>query len=275
MQDIDLRKIVASKSARLARLIPSFVYRFLDRLLHIKECNYIIKTGWDLSPQEFVRFAFRELRVSFEMIGMENLDPKGRYIFAANHPFGGMDGMMIADCMITHFGDARAVVNDILMNIKPLAPLWIPVNTLGSQNAEYAKRFEEEFNGDLPILTFPAGVCSRVVDGKVADLKWKNTFIRRAHMASRTVVPLYVEGTLHKWFYRIYRLRKALGIKANLEMLLLVDGMFKQGGKHFRMIVGEPISLAELTAVGSVVEQVEHVRNKCYDLEHTLPQKSE
>lgn len=199
-------------------------------------------------------------------MGLDSLDPSQRYMFASNHPSGGMDGMMLADLMIEHFGDARVVVNDILMNLKPLAPIWIPVNTLGKQNSAYARKFETELEGDLPILTFPAGMCSRCFDGDIQDPQWKNTFIRKAQNSKRSVVPIYVDGTLHAGFYRLYRWRKRLGIKANLEMLLLVDGMFRQKGRNIKIVVGEAITLDHLSAIGTPSQQCEYIREKVYSL---------
>ncbi len=270
MPQIDVRTLIASKAPKASKFIPGFIYSWLKRLLHQDGINDILRDGWDLAPQPFIQAVFKRWSIKYSLEGLDSLDPNGRYIFAANHPFGGMDGMMIAERLVEHFGDARVVVNDILMYLDPLKPIWIPVNTLGAQNPEYVRRFEEGFASDLPILTFPAGICSRIVDGKVADLQWKNTFVRRAHATGRSVVPLFVEGSLHKGFYRLYRLRKALGIKANIEMLLLVDGMFRQRGKTFRMYAGEAITPEELKEIGSIKEQVEFVRQKCYAMQKNV-----
>ncbi len=268
MPQVDVKTLVSSKAPKAAKYIPGFVFNFLKKILHQDDINDILRCGWDLQPQGFVQSVFKRWNITYSLEGAEKLDPAGRYIFAANHPFGGMDGMMIADCLIENFGDARVVVNDLLMYLDPLKPIWIPVNTMGAQNPEYVRLFEEGFASNVPILMFPAGICSRVVDGQIADLQWKNTFIKRAHATSRSVVPLYVEGSLHKWFYRIYRMRKALGIKANIEMLLLVDGMYHQHGKHFRLSVGEPITPEQLSKIGSVREQVEYVRKKTYSMKN-------
>ncbi len=269
MPQIDVPTLIASKAPRAAKFIPGFIYRYLKRILHQDEINEILRDGWDLAPQPFIQEAvFKRWNITYKLEGLERLDPNGRYIFASNHPFGGMDGMMIADCLVQHFGDARVVVNDLLMNLDPLKPIWIPVNTLGNQSPEYVRRFEEGFALDLPILMFPAGICSRVVDGEIADLQWKNTFVKRAHANNRTIVPLYVEGSLHKGFYRMYKWRRALGIKANIEMLFLVDGMFRQHGKHFRMSVGEPITPEQLSECGSVRDQVAYVRKKTYSMQN-------
>ena len=164
MPRIDIGAVLAEKAPRLARWVPGFVLRWLRRTIHEPEINYILEHYWNLPPQEFIRACFREWQVTYSVEGLEKLDPKGRYLFASNHPFGGMDGMMLADKLIDRFGDARVVVNDLLMHLEPLRPLWIPVNKHGSQNSLYARKFDEEFFGELPILTFPPG-CARAASG--------------------------------------------------------------------------------------------------------------
>ena len=65
-------------------------------------------------------------------------------------------------------------------------------------------------------------------------------------------------------------IRKALGVKFNIEMLWLPDEMFSQKGRHFRIVVGDPIPVAELQRFGSLHEQALEVRKKAYFLEKTL-----
>ena len=270
MPQIDIGAVIREKAPRAARWIPRPVVTWLRRTIHEREINHILANYWTLPPQEFIRAAFREWQVSYSIEGLDRLDPKGRYLFVSNHPFGGMDGMMLADKLIEHFGDARVVVNDLLMHLEPLRPLWIPVNKHGSQNAAYARKFDEEFFGERPILTFPAGLCSRTVNGRVTDPEWKISFLKKAYSSQRKIVPVFVEGRLSNFFYRVYHLRKALGVKFNIEMLWLPDEMFSQKGRHFRIVVGDPITVAELQPCGSLREQVEEVRKKVYSLEKTL-----
>ena len=175
---------------------------------------------------------------------------------------------MIADALIDRFGDARVVVNDLLMYIDPSRPIWLPVNKHGRQKAEYARRYDEAFDGDLPILTFPAGLCSRRRGGVVSDTQWRLNFIKRAHASQRRIVPLYVDGRLSNFFYRIARLRERLGIKFNIEMLWLPDEMFRQGGSCFRIVAGEPIAPENLT--GTLRQQADAVREKVYRLKERL-----
>ncbi len=269
MPRIDIGAVLAEKAPRLARWVPGFVLRWLRRTIHEPEINYILEHYWNLPPQEFIRACFREWQVTYSVEGLEKLDPKGRYLFASNHPFGGMDGMMLADKLIDRFGDARVVVNDLLMHVEPLQPIWLPVNKHGRQTAAYARRYDEAFAGDLPILTFPAGLCSRRRGGVVSDTPWRLNFIKRAHASGRKIVPLYVEGRLSDFFYRIARLRERLGIKLNVEMLWLPDEMFRQGGSRFRIVAGDPIAPDGLR--GTLRQQADTIRGEVYRLKEKLP----
>ena len=270
MPQIDIGAVLAQKAPGVARWTPRFAINWLRRTIHEKEINHILASYWELPPQEFIRACFREWQVTYSIEGLERLDPQGRYLFVSNHPFGGMDGMMLADKLIDRFGDARVVVNDLLMHLEPLAPIWLPVNKHGAQNADYARRMEEAFFGDLPILTFPAGLCSRRIGGRITDTEWKISFLKKAYASQRQIVPLFVEGRLSNFFYRFSRLRQALGVKFNIEMLWLPDEMFSQTGKHFRIVAGDPIPITELQGLGSLREQVEEVRKKTYFLEKRL-----
>lgn len=270
MPQIDAGLVLREKAPRLARWIPRPLVDRLRRLIHEEELNHIYDSYWNLAPQPFIRACFREWQVSYSIEGLDALDPAGRYLFVSNHPFGGMDGLMLADKLIERFGDVRVVVNDILRHVAPLEPLWVPVNKHGAQTLSYARRFDEAFSGPLPVLTFPAGLCSRRIGGRVTDTEWRPSFLKKAAASHRTIVPVFVEGRLSDFFYRLSRLRKALGIKANIEMLWLPDEMFGQKGRHFRIRVGKPVAPEELDAFGSVRERVEEVRRRCYALEKEL-----
>lgn len=237
---IDIKEVLRSKSPALARLSP--LVNYLRRTVHEDEINRILENYSHLEPVEFIRATLREMEITYKLAGIENLDPQGRYVFASNHPFGGLDGLMLAESITAYFGDVRVVVNDILMNLDPLRDIFIAVNKHGRQSAEYSKLYSEAFEGDIPIITFPAGLCSRRHGGVVRDDEWKPSFIKQAVTTKRDVVPVYFDGRLSSFFYRLSNLRKAIGLKANIEMLYLADEMFRQSGSHFHIVTGEPVS---------------------------------
>ena len=266
MDRIDVGKILESKAPRLKRYIPRAVINWLRGIIQEDFLNNAIGNFGDKPPMEFIRGAFGLLDIERSVEGFENIDPEGRYIFASNHPFGGMDGMMLAEAIGSRLGDVRVVINDLLMYLEPLRPIWLPVNKHGRQNTVYARRMREAFEGPLPILTFPAGLCSRRKKGVVADLEWRKNFIKQAHSTNRQVVPVFVEGCLSNRFYNISNLRTKLGVKFNIEMILLVDEMVRQKGQTFTLRFGKPISTEELSAIGSVEDQVAFVRKKVYEM---------
>jgi 1-acyl-sn-glycerol-3-phosphate acyltransferase len=264
MQNIDVYKIIEGKSAKLARRVPGFLVRYLERTIHQREINEILSAYADLEGVEFIRAALKHMGISYFSTGMDALDTKGRYIFASNHPFGGLDGLMLAVEVASRFGDVRVVVNDLLMNIDPIKGLFVPVNKHGRQNTGSVAAFNDAFESDIPIITFPAGLCSRRSKGVVCDLEWKSNFVRKAVSSERDVVPVYFDGRLSNFFYRLSNLRTRLGVKANIEMLYLPDEMFRQGGSRFEIMFGKPIPHGELLSGRNPREAAEYIKGQVY-----------
>lgn len=261
---VDLDKVIADKNPRLARLLPRFLKRYLKRIIHQDEINHVLRSFSHQTPVEFIRSTLSYMEISYRAVGLEQLSDQGRYLFVSNHPFGGMDGMMLCDELDKRFGSGRIIVNDILMNLKPLAPLFVPVNKHGRQNSDYLRFFREALASDDQIATFPAGLCSRRIDGKVCDTKWKSSFVKNAIESQRDIVPVFFEGRLSNFFYNLSFLRKRLGIKANIEMIYLPDEMFSQHGRHFDIHFGAPVPWQELAAAGSASHNAQRIREMVY-----------
>ena len=212
---------------------------------------------------EFIRSCFGYMGISYTADNLDSLDPAGRYLFASNHPFGGMDGMMLAEAIGTRMGDVRVIINDLLMHVSPLKPIWLPVNKYGRQNHAYAATMHEAFAGNIPILTFRRALLAphqRRGRGYPMAAEFRKTGLA----AKRDIVPVFVEGTLSNRFYRAANIRKRLGIKFNFELILLVDEMFRQKGKHFTLHFGQPVKWQYLSGLGSPRQQSEYIRSLVY-----------
>lgn len=263
---IDVEKVLASKAPKLAKKLPRFLIRYLKKIIHQQEINDILAKHGELPPFEFIRAALSDMGVTWRVEGMERVPKEGRYLFASNHPFGGMDGVILAQEIEKHLGDAKSISNDLLLFVEPLAPIFLPVNKHGRQSREAAKAFDEAFASDVPIQTFPAGLCSRKIKGQITDLEWHTNFVKKSLQHNRTVVPAFVEGRLSKRFYRIANWRKFFGIKVNIEMLFLVDEMFRQKGKHIVLHIGEPIAPEVLAKLEDNRARCEYVRERVYEM---------
>lgn len=264
--EIDIERMLVAKYPQMSRLVPSAAVRWLARTLHERELNDIIDTYRDATPQTFLDGVMERFEAHTRLHNLSALPVSGRCLFVANHPFGGLDGIALAAELGRRYGAVRVVVNDVLMHVPQLRPIWLPVNKFGQQTRAYADLLERQLRGDAAVLTFPAGVCSRWVHGRVQDVRWHTSYLRQAALFERPVVPVYIDGTLSPRFYRLYRLRRALGIRAGVEMLWLVDEMFRQTGRQVDMVFGRPLTPAELAAHGSVFEQNRYVRQCTYEL---------
>ena len=244
----DIYSVIAQKFP--GRRVPSFIVNYVKRIVHQDDMNAILDRVGDKQGVDFLDAVLGEFHVTAEFVGSENLPPVDAQplLFVSNHPLGGMDGMIIMQ-MLCHRYDSnlRVFVNDFLMYVDGLKQLFLPVNKVGMQSRELSTIMHDEYSSRHHLLTFPAGACSRKINGVIQDIEWRKNFIQKAVQYNRTIVPLYFEGRNSNFFYNLALWRKRLGIKVNIEMLYLVDEMFKQQGNHFLIHVGKPIPPATFT----------------------------
>jgi len=263
---IDIKEVIRKKNPVLARMTPGFVVSFLRRLVHENEVNRIIYDYRDRYGLDFVRSILEDMKVTYSMEGLEQIPEDRRYIFASNHPLGGFDGLVLMDAIGTKFPKMHFIVNDILLNIKNFAPIFVPVNKHGRQTPEYARKIDETYSGDAQMLYFPAGLCSRKIKGKIIDPKWNKSFIQKAVQYHRDIVPIYFEGRNSNFFYNLANLRKKFRIKANLEMIFLVNELFKQKGQHLLLKFGSPMAYTIFDKSKDFDQWTEIIREKVYSM---------
>lgn len=265
---IDLEQIIKNKNPRLLKIIPGFLIRYLKRTIHQDEVNDAIFSYKDLYGLDFVRAMLEErFKVNITYQGLENISLDKRFIVASNHPLGGMDGMALMHVIGQKKKDIVFPVNDLLMHLDNLKPLFIPINKHGS-NAQNIAIYQQTFESDLGILYFPAGLCSRKIKGKIVDLEWKKTFITYAKRYKRDIIPAYTEGRNSNFFYNLANFRKRFRIKANIEMLYLVDEMFKQARKSVHITIGKPIPFNTFDKRFTDQQWAEKVKQYVYQLKN-------
>lgn len=263
---IDVAQVIKSRAPK-AR-VPKFIVDYLRRIVHESEFNQFFKENPDLRNLDFIEAAFKYLGMSVEIEGKENLPPKdGKYIFASNHPLGGLDGIAEGYLIGKEYdGNVRFFSNDLLIFLHPMKEMFVPVNKFGNQGKGHAELMKQLYESENHLVTFPAGMCSRKVNGKIVDLEWKKNFITKAVQYQRDVVPVYFEGRNSNFFYNLARLRKFFGIKFNVEMMYLPDEMFKQRGKHFTLKIAKPIPWQTFNKTKSHAEWAQWVKDIVYKM---------
>ncbi len=237
---VDVEKIIAGKNPALARLLPGFVVGYLKRIIHQDQVNDFMSRSKEKVGLEFVDAVVAEFNPRIKLIGLENLSLVRRMVVASNHPLGGLDGIVLMQAIGKVRTDIQFPVNDILLYLTNLQPLFVPINKHGS-NAENIRILDETFKSDAVISYFPFGLVSRKQKGIIRDLDWKKTFLSKAKKFQRDIIPTHINGQNSAFFYNLSGFRKKLGIKANIEMLYLADEFFKQKDKEITITFGQPI----------------------------------
>lgn len=249
--------------------MPGFVVGWLERLVHQRELNEVLSTAWPREGWEFAEAAARYYDLKIITEGMERLPEGGRFIFASNHPLGGLDGISIIATLGKRYGNEnfRFLVNDMLMNVEPLRNVFLPINKYGAQGRAAAKAINDTYASDAQIAIFPAGLVSRLQDGSIRDLRWQKAFVAKAQEYGRAIVPVHFIGLNSKRFYKMAQWRKKLGIRFNLEQILLPGEMSRSRGKTFRIVFGDPIAPEDLQKLGkSPAEIAAALKERVYAL---------
>lgn len=261
---IDLDNILRKKSGK--RKVPKFIVSILKKIVHQKEDNKFLRKHHGKIGVDWSKAFLKDFNIKIETTGEENIPKDGRFIFAANHPLGGTESHAFIKVISDHFPDIKFPVNDILMEIKPLHSIFIPVNKFGAQKKESIQLFNDTFASRSQILFFPAGLCSRKVRGEIIDLEWKKTFISKAIQYKRDIIPVFIEGKNSNFFYNLANLRKFLGIKFNIEMLFLVNEVYKQKNRTISLHFGKPISYTKFDKSQSQNKWAKLVKDEVYKI---------
>jgi putative hemolysin len=265
-QKINIRKVFRDKNPGMARMVPGFVYRYLERILHQEWINGFLERHGHKGGIEFLEASFEEFNVKMVVNGEENLPAEGRFLFVSNHPLGGFDGNMLIYLLHKHYPKVLVLVNDILMNLKNLEEFFVPINKHGGQARDNVRLIEETYASDAQLLSFPSGLVSRKIKGVVQDLEWQKSFIVKAVQHKRDIVPIHVSGQNTKRFYRIANIRKFFRIKWNLEMFFLPDESYKHRDKTFTFTIGKPIPWSVFDKSRKPIEWAAEVRALVYRL---------
>jgi putative hemolysin len=266
-QTLNLEKVIADKNPNLLKILPKYLLRYLKRVIHVDEMNEGLWGLRDKFGLDFVKAVLEIFQVKTQVEGLENMSQEGRYIVVANHPLGGLDGMALI-CVVGRVSAEIVVpVNDILMNVPNVRELFTPVNKHGS-NLKNLQTYDNAFASQKTVVHFPAGLCSRRKGGKIRDLTWQKSFIGKARKHRRDVVPVFIGGQNSSFFYTLANLRRWFSIKANIEMLYLVDEMFKQRQKVIPIIIGKPISYRTFNRRYTDWTWAKRVKHHVYRLEN-------
>jgi len=263
---IDVDGLIASKNAKLYKLLPRFILSYLKRVIHQDEINDFLSKNQNVYNVDFADSAMIMLNAKIKIVGEENIPKTGNPILVSNHPLGGLDGIALISTLGKYRSDLIFPVNDLLLYLRNMNGIFLPINKHGRNPSESVRIFDQAFADENLILYFPAGLCSRKTKGKIIDLEWKKTVITKAKKYKRDIVPVHFSGRNSNFFYNLANIRKFFGIKANIEMLYLADEMYNQKNATFTITFGKPISVETFTREKTDIQWAQWLKEQVYKI---------
>lgn len=266
---IDVDKVMRERKSKALHFFRPLISRYVRRIIHQEEMNAFLKTHHKAQPLDFLHDAlFDELQIKAHYRFEENMVPDAEqsYIYIANHPLGGPDGMLLLYTIEKATGKAKVLANDLLMNVKAMREKFLGLNLYGQKSRESVKQMNELFGSDNHVLIFPAGLVSRRQKGVVRDLQWRSFFVKQAVKFNRPVIPVHISGQVSNFFYNFANIRKKIGIKPNIELFYLPNELFKQRGKAITLTFGQAISPSTFSKARTHDQWAASLREFIYDL---------
>ena len=263
---IDLDKAIRESNSGFLRSMPGFVIRWMERLIGQDEINDVINKNYEKSGVVFIKGILNDWGVNIDSTGDENVPNEGRFIFAANHPVGGLDAVSIFTIIDKFFPVTVTPANELLNIIPQIRQYVFGLNVFAKTNRETAKKLDELYESDVQIFIFPAGEVSRRHKGVISDLMWQKSFVTKAIQHKRDIIPLFIGGRNSNLFYFIANLRKRMGIKMYIETMLLPREMLKQRNSTVKIWIGKPIPYQVFTSDKTHSEWAQWVKSVAYSL---------
>lgn len=260
----------------VVEMVPSLARhpKFVNRVLHIiglDEVNAIHRRYCNTTGVEFAHHLVNDefhnhLRVDNEEILAQF--PEGPFITVSNHPYGGLDGIILLDLVGKYRTDYQVMVNLILNHISAMRPSFIAVDPIKTDDPvkkattmQGIRRAMAHVKEGHPLGFFPAGAVSKINNTlHIRDRKWQPSVIRLIKQLKVPVIPIYFHGH-NSAFFNILGL-----IDWRLRSARLPKEIFNKRNKEIHISVGDPISPEKIGEFKDLDKLGDFLREKTYSL---------
>lgn len=219
--------------------------RMLDRLLGISKMNtlYCRHNMQGLSKEAFADKLLEILDVSIsgEQTFLAKIPKTGPLVIASNHPFGGIEGVILARVISKIRPDLKVLANQGLKLFDELTPYFIFTNPLSEKdprNGPSLRHCLQHVKAGNALLMFPAGRVSYYQADKkrISEHGWNRIVKRLCAVDDAQYLPVFINGQNSQWFYRLGR------IYYRLRMLMLARELLSKKGTTVYLDCGFPVS---------------------------------
>lgn len=242
----------------------SAIRPWLEQALGLSTLNQLYEGR---AAGDFLEEALRLLDVTVSVAEAElaKIPREGPVVIVANHPTGGLDGLVLASLVRRVRPDVRVLGNHLLNRIPEMQPWTIAVNPFATGAATTVRGLRGarrwlETGGAL--IVFPAGEVSSVPhpDGGLTDRAWQPGIVRLIEWTAATVVPVFINAQPSRWF------RWAARIHPALRTILLPRELLGQRGSRQTVAVGNAIPLSRVLELPGTEERLAYLRARTYGL---------
>ena len=241
-----------------------------DRNAHIKGADFAAAVLKDLGVEYQLGYAGTSMSREETIEKIRELVGDGPFITISNHPYGSLDGVVIADLMAHIRKDYKIIVNRILARIKALEQNFITVTPTGEERTAPTaasisgiKQAMLQLRNGGGLGIFPAGAVSdkSIKDGCIRDRQWQEPIIRLIKKANVPVLPIRFFDGNSSLYYNLGL------IDWKVRLLRLPAEVFNKTGKPFRIGVGKLTSPEEQKKISDLGAFSNFLRSAVYDME--------
>lgn len=247
----NLFKINPSKiSNPILRMGVGLTRPLIEHSLCFPQLNRIYNTAClHKDESSFPKAALDAMNVSWEINASSDspIPKEGPVVVVANHPFGGVEGLLLMALLNQYRTDSKVMANYLLAMMPELRNFIFSVDPFGGAEAKRANL--KSMKGCLKWLeeghllgAFPAGEVSSIdiKTGKIRDPAWSPTIARMVRRTGATVVPIFFSGHNSALF------NVAGLIHPRLRTLLLPKQLVRKEDSTIHVEIGAPISPNEM-----------------------------
>ena len=216
---------------------------------------------------EFMQEALARIGTQYQIDhgSLDNVPTEGSVLIVANHPFGGIEGIILASLISQVRKDVKVLANELLKRIPELDELFIGVDVFGGEKARQTnRRAIKEANHHLKqggvLIIFPAGEVSswQASENKITDNTWSKSVAKFVKHAEATTVPLFIKGMNSKLFYQAGRIHPLL------RTALLGRELLNKSGETISVSIGNPIPYSEIKDFDNEEDITQYFRLNTY-----------
>ncbi len=261
----------------LMRMLDKTVGPLLRRFLKIDEINQLEAGVARLAePPTFFRTTMDLLGCRYEVAeaDLQRIPSKGPVVVVANHPLGGLDGIILGDLLRLRRTDVKLMANHLLKRVRLAEHHMIFVDPFAkdapaTHNVAPLRQSLKHLKAGGLLGVFPSNQVShyRTESGEVVDPPWVAHIAGLVRRSGATVVPVYIEAS-NSWLFE-----RAGLIHPLLRTLLLPREFIKRGTspEPVRVTIGTPLPSARLKRFESDDEMIRFLRMSAYMLKNRPP----